>query len=317
MAAGALAEEGRARSNLGSDLASLGEIAAGIEELEKARRIGEEAGLVDTLLVASANLAYQLIVADRFDDAMAAAERGVERRHPLWSGAAVRRPFPGDRSIDAQFRAGHWDEAEAMARASLERQRSSLGTIYRDAAAARIFAMRGHAADARARLAAAERYAVGEIDADVGAFVALAGADAAVEAGDPATAVAAAERGLAHLDTSDDVVLVGPLCAIGLRAAADLAETARARRRPDEIAARRPPVTRLMDRAEAVWAAVAAERRVSGRHAADLPRGTRTVGRGDDAPGLDRGGRRLGRGADAIPSRVRATPGRGGRPRRR
>jgi DNA-binding CsgD family transcriptional regulator/tetratricopeptide (TPR) repeat protein len=252
MAAGALAEEGRARSNLGSDLASLGEIAAGIEELEKARRIGEEAGLVDTLLVASANLAYQLIVADRFDDAIAAAERGVADATRYGLARRFGAHFRAT-SIDALFRAGHWDEAEAMARASLERQRSSFGTIYRDAAAARIFALRGHAADARDQLAAAERYAVGEIDADVGAFVALAGADAAVEAGDPGAAVAAAERGLAHLDTSDDVVLVGPLCAIGLRAAADLAEGARARRRPDEVASAEAAGDRLMARAEAVW----------------------------------------------------------------
>ena len=254
VAAGAPAEEGRARSNLGLDLASLGEIDAGIVELEQACRIGEEQGLVDTLMPARANLAFNLLVADRFGDAVVAADAGLDAatRYGL-----VRRFGAHFRAvaIDAHFRVGQMDEAEAIARASLERQRSSLGTIYRDAAAARVFAVRGQAADARERLTAAERFGVGEIDADVGAYVAIAGAEAAVEDGDPAAAVAAAERGLTHLDTSDDVLFVGPLCATGLRAAADLAETARARRRPDDLAAAEATGTRLWDRSEAVWAA--------------------------------------------------------------
>jgi DNA-binding NarL/FixJ family response regulator/tetratricopeptide (TPR) repeat protein len=256
MAAGAPAEEGRARSNLGSDLASLGEIAAGIEQLELARRIGEEHGLVDTLLPASANLAYQLIVADRFDDAVAAGEQGLDAATRYGLARRFGAHFRAV-AIDAHTRAGRLDDAEAVARASLETQRSSLGTIYRDAAAARLFAARGDAAAARDRLAIAEGYAVGEIDADVGAYVALAGAEAGIEAGDAAAAVGAAERGLAHLDTSDDVVLVGPLAAVGLRAAADLAETARARRRPDEIVAAETTGTRLWERAEAIWLAAA------------------------------------------------------------
>ena len=172
MAAKAPAEEGRARSNLGSDLASLGEIAAGIEQLEMARRIGEEHGLVDTLLPASANLAYQLIVADRFDDAVVAGEYGLDAASRYGLARRFGAHFRAV-AIDAHLRAGRLDEAEAMARASLETQRSSLGTIYRDAAAARVFAQRGDAAAARDRLTVAEGFAVGEIDADVGAYVAL------------------------------------------------------------------------------------------------------------------------------------------------
>lgn len=254
MAAGAPAEEGRARSNLGSDLVSLGDVEAGIAELERARRIGEEHGLVDTLLPASANLAYQLIVADRFDDAVAAAEAGLaaaatyglERRFGAHFRAA---------SIDALSRAGRWAEAEALARSSLQRQRSSLGTLYRDAAAARIFGARGASAEAHERLAEAERLGVGEVDADVGAFVALVGAELAIDDGDPTAAIDAVRRGLRHLDDSDDVVLVGPLCAVGLRAAADRAGSARARRRPEEVVEAEAVGAGFLERARAVWAA--------------------------------------------------------------
>lgn len=254
VAAGAPAEEGRARSNLGSDLVSLGDVEAGIAELEKARRIGEEHGLVDTLLPASANLAYQLIVADRFDDAVAAAQAGLaaattyglERRFGAHFRAA---------SIDALSRAGRWPEAEALARSSLERQRSSLGTLYRDAAAARIFGARGASEEAHERLADAERLGVGEVDADVGAFVALVGAELAIDDGDPGAAIDAVQRGLRHLDGSDDVVLVGPLCAVGLRAAADRAGSARARRRSEEVAAAEAVGAAFLERARSIWAA--------------------------------------------------------------
>ncbi len=256
MAAGAPAEEARARSNLGSDLASLGDIAGGIEQLEEACRLGEAHGLVDTLLVARANLAYQLLVADRFEEAIAAAEAGRDaatrygllRRYGAHFQAVA---------IDGRTRLGRLDEADTLARASLLAQRRSIGTVYRDAAVARVFALRGHIAEAREWLVVAEGFDVGEIDADVGAYVAQAGAEVAIEAGEAAAALAASERGLAHLESSDDVVLVGPLAAVGLRAAADLAETARARRRPDEVTAAETAGTRAWERAEAIWLAAA------------------------------------------------------------
>ncbi|HYH94253.1 MAG TPA: AAA family ATPase [Candidatus Saccharimonadales bacterium] len=254
VAVGALAEEGRARSNLGSDLASLGEIDAGIRELERARDIGRDHGLVDTLLPASANLAYQLIVADRFDDAVAAARDGAEAARTF---GLERRFGPHFRAtaIDALTRAGRWDEAEALARASIERQRSGLGTFYRDAAAARILGARGHLVEARALLEEPGRLPAGEIDADVGAYVQIAAGELAVDDGDLEAATAAVAAGLAHLDLSDDTVLVGPLAAIGLRAAADRAERARALRRPTDLAAAVADGGAAHERAEALWVA--------------------------------------------------------------
>ena len=60
--------------------------------------------------------------------------------------------------------------------------------------------------------------------------------------------------GWAHLDAGDDTVLVGPLCALGLRAAADRAERARALRRPTDIAAAEADGATAQRRAEALWA---------------------------------------------------------------
>ena len=92
---------------------------------------------------------------------------------------------------------------------------------------------------------------MGEIDADLGAFVALVAAELAIDEGEPERATVAVTSGWAHLDTSDDTVLVGPLCALGLRAAADRAERARALRRPAEIATAEADGAAAMARAEA------------------------------------------------------------------
>ena len=105
------------------------------------------------------------------------------------------------------------------------------------------------------RIAAAAALPAGEIDADVGAFVQLVAAELAIDAGQSERALDAVMAGLAHLETSDDTVLVGPLCAAGLRAAADRAERARARRRPDDIEAAERAGAAARARADAIWSA--------------------------------------------------------------
>jgi len=253
VAAGAVAEEGRARSNLGSDLVSLGEVAAGIRELEHARRIGEENGLIETLLTAGANLSYQLIVADRLDDAVSAARTGAEA---VKAYGLERRFGPHflATAIDALYRAGRWSEAVALGHDGVGRQRSGIGTIYRDSALARLVGARGDIEAARDLIADSQKLAAGDIDADLGAFVQLVAAELAVDAGDTERAAAAVMAGLAHLETSDDTVLVGPLCAAGLRAAADEAERARARRRPTDVERAEQAGAAARQRADTVWA---------------------------------------------------------------
>jgi DNA-binding CsgD family transcriptional regulator len=245
------AEEGRARTTLGSDLVSLGEIEAGLAELEAARRIGEEIGTLDTLMVASANLAYQLIVADRPEDAVGVASEGqaAARRH------GVERRFGAHfaaTAADALFRLGRWHEVATGSEPD-GRARESVGTIYRDAAVARVLAWSGQSEEARSRLAAGGALGVGEIDADVGAFVRLVLAELALAEGRAEIAMADAAEGLAHLDSGDDTVLVAPLCATGLRAAADRAERARALRRRGDLDAAVSAGSRFADRVDALW----------------------------------------------------------------
>ncbi|MFL5778262.1 MAG: AAA family ATPase [Chloroflexota bacterium] len=233
-AAGERIEEGRARNMLGCDLVALGAVDEGLLELERARAMAADEGPVDAYLSASHNLAYNLLIADRYDEAIAAATDGFETaaRYDL-----DRRFGPHLRAtaIDAEFRVGRWSDAKTLLESSLASHPSGYPTIYRDAAGARLYAARGELGAARERLAAAAEHTAGEVDADLVAYVELAAAELALSADDPAAAGRSASAGLAALAATDDTVLSGPLAVAGMRAAADRGERARARRRPEGL----------------------------------------------------------------------------------
>jgi len=226
---------------------------AGIAELETARRLGEEVGPVDTLIVTSANLSYHLIVADRFDEAVAVAT----------SGAAAARAHGVDRrfgahfeaaAVDALFRAGRWDEAEPLVAAGRRRPAGGIGSVYQASVNARWLGARGDLSAARTIMEPLLELSTEDIDADVAAFIRLVDAELAIDEDRPDRASAAVTAGLARLADGDDTILVAPLCATGLRAAADRAERARALRRPLDIAAAEADGTALAERIDALWA---------------------------------------------------------------
>ena len=251
-ASGARVEEGRARSNLGQDLVSLGEMEAGIAELEAARRLGEEVGPVDTLIVASANLSYHLIVADRFDEAYAAAVAGGEaaRAHGLDRRFG---PHFNAAAIDALFRSGRWDEAAPLVEAGRRRSPGGIGSMYLGSATARWLGGRGAATEARSVIDPQVELLSDDIDADVAAFTWLVDAELAIDEDRPDRASVAVLAGLDRLAGGDDKVLVAPLGAAGLRAAADRAERARALRRPADVDAALADGAVVRERLEALW----------------------------------------------------------------
>lgn len=251
------AEEARARTILGSDLVSLGDVDAGLAELEDACRIAARIGAIDTLMVASGNLAYQLIVADRLDEAVEAARRGTEATHRHGLDRHIGPHFLAT-AVDALFRLGRWDDALGLVDAATGPPAGAIGAIYRDAAIARVLTGRGRFAEARERLASGTSLGVGEIDADVGAYVALVAGELELAEGDPEAATSRAETGLAHLAAGDDTVLVGPLCVVGLRAAADRIERARVLRRDRATESALADGRRFGTRAHDLWAALPA-----------------------------------------------------------
>jgi len=92
---------------------------------------------------------------------------------------------------------------------------------------ARLLSERGETEEARRTLGAVDRSI---LDPDTGVYFATIEAKAALLDGRPRDAMATVDAGLAYLEGMGDVVWGIPLLALGLRALAELAETARATR---------------------------------------------------------------------------------------
>jgi len=226
-AAGAHAEEGRALNMLGMDLVGLGDVDAGIERLEQATRIAEEHDPLDGLIPALYNLAVQLLLVDRAEEAARAASRGIEvakrvgldRRFGVILRAAT---------ADALLRLGRWDEADGWVTEGRALEPDDERPLYLRIVELRLSTARGRLDEARAIQAAAAPLASGDIDYDLVAYLRTAEAEFAYWDGRLVDAREAASSGLAVLATSDDVFLTAPLVALGMRIEAERAEAGRA-----------------------------------------------------------------------------------------
>jgi DNA-binding NarL/FixJ family response regulator/tetratricopeptide (TPR) repeat protein len=230
VAAGARAEESRARNMLGSDLVGLGDIEGGIRELREATRIAAETGPADTLIVGHFNLAVNLLALGRLDEALAEAQAGRAVAH----AAGLERRFGQDLLAlegDILLRLGLVPRAAAVIAEGLALDPSGVGTVYLSMAAAWLAAIRGDAREADRRIVAVDLDA---IDPDIAAYAAAVGSEAYAWAGRSAEALAIADAGLGRLEGLDDLLWTSPLVALGLRASAELADGARVQRRPTE-----------------------------------------------------------------------------------
>lgn len=226
VAAGARAEESRARNMLGCDLVALGEVEAGIRELRAARRIAAETGPPELLIVAHLNLALFLLADDRFQDALAEAEEGRAAARRL----GLHRRYGQDLAAlhgDILVRLGRWDEAAAVTLEGLRLDPDDVGSAYLAVVRGRLHARRGELAEAERRLASIDLAAM---QPDTAQFAAASRAEAALLDGRPDDAARHAAAGMAVLSDADDVLWAAPLLAFAQRAHAEQAEGARARR---------------------------------------------------------------------------------------
>jgi DNA-binding NarL/FixJ family response regulator len=224
-AAAAPYEESRARNILGSALVGLGEVDAGIVELQRARELAQRSAPPNGLIIAYHNLALNLLQADRFEEALGEAQAGIE----VARRSGLERRFGLDLAALAAeilVRLGRWQEADATTSAALELDPQGEGTIYLATVRGRLAALLGEADEARRRLESIDRH---DLDADVAAELAAARAEANLLAGDPDAALEAAEAGLAALAELDEVLWTVPLLALAIRAAASARERAAAR----------------------------------------------------------------------------------------
>jgi DNA-binding CsgD family transcriptional regulator len=222
---GAAREESRARAMLGSDLVGLGEIEAGLDELRAAHRLaGPEPD--ELWVVTGHNLALNLLATDRLDEAEAvnaeaiegARRGGLERRYGM-DLAALRG--------DILSRLGRWDEADAITAAGVALDQRRIGSPYLAVVRSRLMARRGRIADARQRIAAIDRRG---LEPDLAVLLAATVAEIDLLDDRPDGALATVEEALPGFLATGDVFWGVGLLALGSRAAAELAEAARAGR---------------------------------------------------------------------------------------
>jgi DNA-binding CsgD family transcriptional regulator/tetratricopeptide (TPR) repeat protein len=232
---GALAEEGDARRVLGVDLAFLGNLEAGVEQLNQARRIAHVVGRVDDLARAFAVLSGLLEAFGESEEAAAVAAEGAEQA----AKQGLRRwhsPFLTATAARAMFALGRWDDADVLLQRAADGMAPELAAmrVFIETVRAELDVARGLTEAAARHLAAArDAYALTITQPWIVGPLFAATAELAIVEGRLADAGAAVAEGLRLCGA--DVVFAAHLYALGLRTAADRAELARARRLGDEV----------------------------------------------------------------------------------
>jgi predicted ATPase/DNA-binding CsgD family transcriptional regulator len=233
---GARAEEGYARRALGACLAFLGDLQAGIAELRQAREIAEELGRADDVARVMATLSGLLETFGEFEQgaqvaaegAQLAATHGLGRWHSPFLAAIAGR---------ASFALGRWDDAERRLRQASEQVASELATarVYIHSACAQLDLARGESSAAEQHLSVAQSaYAQTVTQPWFAAPLFAASAEVAIMQHRLGDADKAVTDGLPL--AGRDLTAQTSLYVLGLRAAADRAELARAQRASGELA---------------------------------------------------------------------------------
>jgi ATP/maltotriose-dependent transcriptional regulator MalT len=244
--AGAMPEEARARNVLGSTLVALGDVDAGLVQLERSRDLAAEHGPADMRVVSSYNLAVNLAMAGRLAAAEAAARGGREAAR---AEGLERRYGPDIAALegDVLTRIGRWDEADAVMQAALTLEPDGTASVYLAIARARLHALRGEIAEARSWFERVAAIAGEHLDADLAGYLARARAELALIDGLPDDALAICRDGLAPLEGTEDHFVRSPLLVLAISAAAEVADSARARRDTAGVDAARSMAAPFMD----------------------------------------------------------------------
>ena len=231
----AVSQEGDARRALGVDLAFLGDLEAGVRELTEARQIAEAVGRVDQVARCYATLSGLLEAFGKLEAAAMVALEGAElaasRRLGRWHS-----PFLTATAGRARFAQGRWDDADVLLRRAAERVAPELAAVRVSICSARsqLDIGRGRAESAAEYLAeAGEVYLHTVKQPWFAAPLFVATAELALLESRLVDAEAAVAEGLQV--ASGNLAFAAPLYVLGMRAAADRAELARARRNADEV----------------------------------------------------------------------------------
>jgi DNA-binding CsgD family transcriptional regulator/tetratricopeptide (TPR) repeat protein len=235
-AVGARAEEAGALTLVGSNLVVLGDPDAGAAHLQEALAVAEELGDADAIATGYRDLASTLSgPLNRLDDALDVAWRGVAKATEL---GLERHYGVSLRSIaaDTLFRLGRWDEAEEELGTAMARASTGVAALDLHLAHGKLAVGRGRFEAAHEHLRKVSSLSARAIDLRFKVPMWTLAAGLALWEGRLDDACAAVDHGLDHVRETDDVWFVTPLLWHGLRAQAERAEAARARRDDDELA---------------------------------------------------------------------------------
>jgi DNA-binding CsgD family transcriptional regulator len=223
--------EGHALNTRGLDRAMAGEIDEAIADEVAALEIAEELGIIDDIGRAYANWYWVLDLAGRLEESVVVAERGVEV-----SGRLGLMRFFGTHILcnaaDSLYRLGRWEEADrAVARADHVGP-LGINAILTEELLGRLAMARGRFAEALEHLQPLAPLAERATDVQFVVPVHTSLAELMLWDGRPGDAAAEVAAALRRIDFSPES-RIGKVYSLGLRANADVAELARARRDAD------------------------------------------------------------------------------------
>jgi DNA-binding CsgD family transcriptional regulator/tetratricopeptide (TPR) repeat protein len=235
---GARALESELLNSLGLSAANLGRREEALALLREALDVAQDAGDPECLCLAYINLSSILGSYCRFEEAVSLALEGAEvaRRlgvevvNGLWCLANA-----AENLVDL----GRFDEADEITAKALEYDARNTTAAVLHLQRADLTARQGRLEEAERHLALARELGAASYSLEFGAFEASIAALVAIERGRPEETAARAAEVLARTATGEVEMSAAALLSVGLRAQADLAERARARRRPEEEASAR------------------------------------------------------------------------------
>jgi DNA-binding CsgD family transcriptional regulator len=239
---GARAEEAESLACTGQCLVALGDRPAGLEQLRRARSIAAEIGDDELLSHAEVALSDSLWRDGRLEEAIEVALHGadVSRR----AGIDMRERYCELNAAEAAHELGRWDLVERISSELLALDLSGITLAFAHHVAGALARARGDLAAAAEHLAA-QRDALGVDES----YVLEDEAELALWQGRPDAAARAARRGMGL--EGEDALRVLSMATLGVRAQADLAELARARRDGRGEAAARDHADELLSEARA------------------------------------------------------------------
>jgi len=227
--------EGHALNTRGLDRGVGGDVDGALEDLAQALAIAEEVGLVDDIGRAYANRTWAFDVAGRLDEAIEVAEVGVVVSARL----GLMRFFGAHllcEASDCLYRLGRWDESELAVRRAEQSGTLGINDILIAELHGRHALARGRFDEAAEHLRPLARLAERAADVQFISPVQASLAELALWQGRPDDAAASAAAAIRLVGFTPEI-RIGEHYALGLRANADRAEIARARRTPDEVRA--------------------------------------------------------------------------------